>query len=634
MSQTSESESRSAARTELPLVRAPVSRLENMKNRIIPTCLVLTASALVTGQFSAIAGEGGTAGGSTDCATAPAASIGDNAFSTSGSTVNLALTASGNGGYGCAQHTIYKANYFTFTPSATGSYTMTTCGTRWDTRIAVLNACSSAPPMSAVVACNDDACGYQSSLKVTLNANVTYRIVVGGFGPSDAGTGVISIRQNGSGSGPDVIVGLLSDIYPWGAINVNGVAVAGYSIGTDSCNIGSAQLEWFSNSNRHPFIPQNMYRFKGGRLEQIGMSWGKHGFTALQQGICGTCISSGTGTYLGIGCSDPYSASLNGSQTGLGCRSEVNAATGVFTWPHSVGMPSATSSSINRRVQVARQALDPALNAGAVYLAEAQYIAQDDARAGNDDNNCSWRVFTVGGLLGTGNAQYYDLDFPASSYTQRGQPAIHAWKAFDPTVRLANVDVPSDGRLTVAHAVRDNGNGTWRYEYAIQNINSHRSANSFSVPVPPGVTVSNAGFKDIDYHSGEPYSPTDWTVSVADGRITWTGADFATAPNGNALRFATLYNFWFDASAAPVDATASIGLFRPGAAGTPNQMATTLRSPRAPTTNPADLNDDGMVNGVDLGLLLSNWGGTGVGDINQSGQVSGDDLGILLTSWS
>jgi hypothetical protein len=594
-----------------------------MKSRILATSFVLTASALVVGQFNAVAGEGGTAGGSTDCAGATAASIGANAFDTSGSTVSVTLPAA----RGCAAHTVHKANYFTFTPSQTATYDFSTCGASWDTRLAVLSSCSTAA--AAVLQCSDDSCGYQAALSVRLNAGTTYRVLVGGFGTSDAGPGTLTVATQTSGTGADVIVGDLVGISNYPAVTVNGVSVGAYAIGTTSCNIGTAQLEWFASpNNRHPFIPQNMYRYKAGRLEQIGMGWGKHGFTALQGSVCGSCTSSGTGNYLGIGCSDPYSSGLNGSQSGLGCRSEVNAATGVFPGTINAGMPTA-GTSIHRRIQVPRPALDPAQNAGAIFLAEGHYIAQDDAAAGNDDNNCSWRTFSVGSLNSNGA---YNLSF--TNTTQRQQPAINAWKTFDPTVRLENLDVPGDGRLTVAHTVKNNGNGTWRYEYAIQNINSHRSARSFSIPVPAGVTITNAGFKDIDYHSGDPYSPTDWSISVSNGQITWTGADFATAPNGNALRFATLYNFWFDATTGPAEANGTVGLFRPGMAGQPNAIVGTFLCPSSPASNPADLNGDGAVDGIDLGQLLSQWGTDGTADLNDDGIVDGIDLGQLLGAWT
>jgi len=53
-----------------------------------------------------------------------------------------------------------------------------------------------------------------------------------------------------------------------------------------------------------------------------------------------------------------------------------------------------------------------------------------------------------------------------------------------------------------------------------------------------------------------------------------------------------------------------------------------------PATNPADLNGDGVVDGADLGILLKNWGGRGLGDLNDDGVVDGSDLGILLEHWS
>ncbi len=53
-----------------------------------------------------------------------------------------------------------------------------------------------------------------------------------------------------------------------------------------------------------------------------------------------------------------------------------------------------------------------------------------------------------------------------------------------------------------------------------------------------------------------------------------------------------------------------------------------------PVSNPADLNNDSVVNSADLGILLSSWGGTGAADINQSGSVDSADLGILLSAWT
>ena len=49
---------------------------------------------------------------------------------------------------------------------------------------------------------------------------------------------------------------------------------------------------------------------------------------------------------------------------------------------------------------------------------------------------------------------------------------------------------------------------------------------------------------------------------------------------------------------------------------------------------PADLNDDGVVDGNDLGSLLAGWGATGgAADLNGDGSVDGNDLGMLLAAW-
>ena len=50
--------------------------------------------------------------------------------------------------------------------------------------------------------------------------------------------------------------------------------------------------------------------------------------------------------------------------------------------------------------------------------------------------------------------------------------------------------------------------------------------------------------------------------------------------------------------------------------------------------SPADLNGDGAVNGVDLGLFLVGWGESGPTDFNGDGTTNGIDLGILLVEWT
>ena len=104
--------------------------------------------------------------------------------------------------------------------------------------------------------------------------------------PGDGGT-------SDSQAGTDVIVGAINGVTNYGTNTVNGVAMYGYAFGTTSCNIGTAVLRWSTNSSFHPVIPQNAYRIKDGRIEQIGMSWMKYGFCALQENLCATCQAGG-----------------------------------------------------------------------------------------------------------------------------------------------------------------------------------------------------------------------------------------------------------------------------------------------------------------------------------------------------
>ena len=58
-------------------------------------------------------------------------------------------------------------------------------------------------------------------------------------------------------------------------------------------------------------------------------------------------------------------------------------------------------------------------------------------------------------------------------------------------------------------------------------------------------------------------------------------------------------------------------------------------TPVEDSTDPADFNGDGQVDGYDLMVLLSEWGASGgAADLDGSGTVDGGDLLVLLASWS
>jgi len=290
------------------------------------------------------------------------------------------------------------------------------------------------------------------------------------------------------------------------------------------------------------------------RFEQIGQSWLKHGFTALQQSLCCTCTANPNGTALGVGCSDPYCCGLNGGQSGLGPKFEVNPHTGAYPYPFT---SPAFSGTIARRLQVAISDLDPALNSGAVYFGEAQYVTPDDAAANHQNNNASHRLLTV-----SGSGTSYNIAMAGT--TQREKPAIRAWKAADPTVTETDVQIPNDGLIIVSSKATNLGGNVWHYEYAVHNLNADRAIGSFSVPIPSGAAVANIGFHDVAYHSGEPFVGTDWTATVGAATITWACETQAQNANANAIRWGTLYNFRFDINASAGSGNATLGIWKPG----------------------------------------------------------------------
>jgi hypothetical protein len=374
--------------------------------------------------------------------------------------------------------------------------------------------------------------------------------------------------QAGAATGPDVTVFAFTDVGNYGSSG----GFVGYSIGTRSCNRGDVPLNWCDQASGcapgagiadHPAIAQNLYRLKNGRFDQVGLSWLKHGFTSTNSSTAGCAGASGQscsqppagGNQLGVGCTDPYVSSLNGTRP-LGKRSEVNGTTGAFPFPYTqVG----ASTVYDQRVKVAVSDVDPASNSGALYFAEGQYVSKDDAAAGNSLNNASYRRVTLG------TAPNYSLSLTGTFFEK--QPAIFAWKAADPLVTMAAVDVPGAivQRFNVARKVTDLGGGQWHYEYAIHNMNSDRGARAFTVELPNAAVFTNAGFKSPAYHSGETYSSAAWTVSTTAHSITWSTSAFADDANANALRFATVYNFWFDADQQPTNAIDhTLGLFKDG----------------------------------------------------------------------
>ena len=249
--------------------------------------------------------------------------------------------------------------------------------------------------------------------------------------------------------GPDVIVGDVEDVAQFASPVGTQVGLA---IGTDSCNNGDQPVDWFAlPQTDHPVVPQNLYRMSGGanndeRFEQIGQSWMKHTFLALEDFVCGTCNTSGcqTGSHLCPGCSDPYVSGLNGDQNSIGSRAWINPFTGSF--PSNANDHSGqVHDGVSHRILVETSDLVPGKNPGATYFGEAAYLSPHEytwclSHPGqcNMFNNYSYRQFSV-----SGGPTFFNFS-PVSSTIQM-QPAIQAWAATGATVNQLEPDPGNDG---------------------------------------------------------------------------------------------------------------------------------------------------------------------------------------------
>jgi hypothetical protein len=413
--------------------------------------------------------------------------------------------------------------------------------------------------------------------------------------------GAAARSDNGEGVGvTDVALCQLVDTRSWGRVG----DIHAYSIRTDTWNVGDEILVWEEFTPDHPLMAQHLYRYRDGRIEMLGLSWIKHGFCALQLTGCGECaVQPGCPNYLQPGCRDPYSANLNGNQTRLGPRSEVNASLGTFPYPYKLAWQQ-TGDAIYKRIQVHDDDLNPELNEGARYYIEGQILHPQEGASDQRHNNATYEE-----VFPEADGDTYDLG--GGTGTVQFLPAIYAWQANDPEVVIEVVDIDDgkpfdDGRFHVGYRVFDNGDGTWRYEYAVHNLNSHRSARSFSVPLPEHAAIFQTFYRDVKYHSGEVYTNEDWSLSISGGEIKWAGMTHSQNANANALRWGTMFNFAFVTDRPPVMGEATLGLFRPIIPDSV-QVAVLVPSQFA-VVCPADINGDGTVDVLDLLDLLDAWG--------------------------
>jgi hypothetical protein len=471
------------------------------------------------------------------------------------------------------------------------------------------------------------------------------------------GTAMFGVAIVTTSCNPQANNGAPSPRYPLGTPGIVAASpydmgdwIAGWESGVDRNNVNIG----LSAGDRHPYIATNAYRINAsGRLEMLASSWAKHSFSAASssqgttsgsngQSACGSgsCVNTIAGdNELEANCCDTYTSGHNSTASLLGPRSEINprglrdtpgwhyqnsffdnyttSGTGTATLvtlaptasrndgskSFSPGGLSAFQLAVMRRDEVNAAAL----GAGGRVILEGMYVVNGD---NYKLNNVAHRQYTSTVATGT---------TPASSQLAfAGQhtwgPALLQWGD-----QKSQADPSTDGTVFVASRVVNNGNGTWRYEYNVYNLDLDRQIDSFEVPVPAALSITSFGFFQprqlrMGYDNGawsQSYDSTKksivWSAPAApvlsDPQLAALNPPLpaGTVMSKNTIHWGTMYTFWYDANNGPRtgDTLASLNPVKPGSFST--MMTAEVRAPR----HPSDLGIQGGAPGDD-GLLDNN----------------------------
>ncbi len=363
-------------------------------------------------------------------------------------------------------------------------------------------------------------------------------------------------------------------------------------------NVGNADVPWLDwlgagnsspmppyGNRQHPLLVWNLYRIDAsGKLDQIGRSGVKHAWYATN-GSCGCgggyILWAAPNSTTQQGCSDTYSAGNNNESRRLGPRSEIVPNNATWGRCGSVWDPDCDGLTVDpalgppaHRMLVRESDLAPALNPGAEYWLEAWYLVRDDDFGNNNLRHARGQSSFAGGSWS---------NFLLEAGTQQPGPVISTWLAQAPGgTQVQDQELATaEGRVRLAVWATDLGDGRWRYDYALMNLDFARAQTQGSEPnlrvlhnygfdrilldLPASVPIESAEWSDgtgqlTPWASGRDGERFGWTATQSDASLTW----------GTLLRLSLV------AAAAPTAARAEL---RVQEAGTPSSYVLQTLAP-------------------------------------------------------
>jgi hypothetical protein len=156
--------------------------------------------------------------------------------------------------------------------------------------------------------------------------------------------------------------------------------------------------------------------------------------------------------------------------------------------------------------------------------------------------------------------------------------------------------------------------------------------------------VTNIGFRDVQYHSGDGFNSsavtpvnfdgTDWAQVSNGSVVSWTMIPATPLGNSNALRWGTMYNFRFDANSPPTTGSITLGLFKAVVSQPDFMLSNGTVVPLGLEPCPADVDGNSNVDIADLLAVIAAWGtNNAAADVNNDGTVNITDLLAVIAAW-